>query len=153
MCDQLSSVGLEFHADRVIHLSTDSLCWSAAHSYPYTPHHLFEHFIKTWAHDHIMPLAVRVLGAKRDTEENDIEIPASRISPSCGRSPAPGALVSCELLSASCRSCWASLTVARVCSFAWTRSRAGHDRAATQHWREHSQQRPCPSGVRRTGHG
>lgn len=60
-------------------LFTDGLRWSAAHPYPYTPHHLFEHFIKTWAHKHIMPLAVRVLGAKRDTREDEHRDPGTEV--------------------------------------------------------------------------
>lgn len=67
MCDQLSSVGVEFDLNRVSALFLATLRWSAAHPFPYVPSASREH-PTPWANEDLFPPALAT--ATRDGKSN-----------------------------------------------------------------------------------
>lgn len=66
MCDQLSSVGVEFDLDRASALFLATLRWSAAHPFPYVPSASRKH-PTPWANGDLFPAALA--SATRDDDD------------------------------------------------------------------------------------
>lgn len=73
MCDQLSSVGVEFDLDRMSSLFLADLRWSAAHPFPYVPSASNKH-PQPWANEQLFPTTLS--NAERDDKDADVALDA-----------------------------------------------------------------------------
>lgn len=72
MCDQLTSLAVEFDTTRMKQLFLAGLRWSAAHPFPYAPSASKER-PTPWANSDIFPASIPA-AASRDDKENDVTL-------------------------------------------------------------------------------
>lgn len=75
MCDQLSSIGVEFNYDHMSQLFLQGLRWAAAHPFPYLPSTSRDDPLP-WANDDIFP-AARLSGLPRDEKDDSSNDPGT----------------------------------------------------------------------------